>query len=284
MPRTKERYSHEEGLRKDGTKRLPICFCLDTSGSMQTNLSKGSKRTGKSIFVDGKQYRVVEEGVSAMSELKRGMRIFLNNLEKDKMDAYAAEVSIVTFDDYARSILDYSRIADIPSDIIDDISTRDNTYMGEGINMALDKLEDCIAEYHRYNIDYYSPWLVVMSDGKPNGSDYELQAAKMRIQGLQKRENLIVIPVGIGKYADKQTLSDLAKGEEVTSIFEIDFEKLFQTMSNTVHNESKLMGGTVVRPNINKYMKEDNFEDDNHMSDTKENLMIGEYFVFNDWE
>ncbi len=54
---------------------------------------------------------------------------------------------------------------------------------------------------------------------------------------MQKRENLIVIPVGIGKFADKQVLSDLAKGEEVTSIFEIDFEKLFQTMSNTVHNE-----------------------------------------------
>ena len=123
-----------------------------------------------------------------------------------------------------------------------------------------------------------------MSDGKPNGSDYELQAAKQRIQGLQKRENLIVIPVGIGKFADKQVLSDLAIGEEVTSIFEIDFEKLFQTMSNTVHNESKLIGGMAAKPNINKYMSKDYFEDDNHMSDTKENLMNGTYFVFADYE
>lgn len=186
MPQTKERYSHEEGLKKDGTKRLPVCFCIDTSGSMLRKLSKGGKRTGKSIFLDGKQRRISTEGVSALSELKKGMRNFLNNLERNEVSAYAAEVSIVTFGDFARSILDYSRINDIPSDIIDNISTRNNTYMGEGLNMALDKLEDCIAEYRKYNIDNYSPWLVVMSDGEPNGSDYELRMAKQRIQVLQE--------------------------------------------------------------------------------------------------
>lgn len=64
-----------------------------------------------------------------------------------------------------------------------------------------------------------------MNNGKSYGSNYELQVAKQRIQALQKRENLIIIPVGIGKFVDKQALSNLAKREEVTSIFQIDFER-----------------------------------------------------------
>lgn len=107
-----------------------------------------------------------------------------------------------------------------------------------------------------------------MSDGEPSGSDYELRMAKQRIQVLQKRENLIVIPIGIGQYADTRMLSDLAMGEEVTNIFGVDFEKLFQKLSDAIDDTSELMGGTAARPDIHNRMERDDFEDGLNRSDT----------------
>lgn len=270
MAQTEERFKQEEGFEKDGTKRLPICFCLDTSGSMRKNLSKNSTRIGEPVFVDGKWRRMVKDGVSALSELKRGMKNFFKNIENDPIAASAAEIAIVTFDDYASSILDFCRLRDFSEKVIDGIDTRDNTYLGEGLSMALDKLEDSIMKYRSFGIGNYPPWLVVMSDGEPNGSDYELEMAKKRIKAMVKRENLAVIPIGIGSGANMKCLSQLSPGRDATGIYDVNFDGLFEEMTKYVDGLSKMTDGSGVIPDFSRKKRRSEFAVGDEMQDTKE--------------
>ena len=62
--------------------------------------------------------------------------------------------------------------------------------MGEAINLALDMLESRKSEYSDSGVDYYQPWLVVMTDGQPNGNIRELETAIMRTTNLIVEKNL----------------------------------------------------------------------------------------------
>ena len=50
------------------------------------------------------------------------------------------------------------------------LTANGNTPMGEGVRLALDLLDKRKQEYKDKGVDYYQPWLVLMSDGQPNGN------------------------------------------------------------------------------------------------------------------
>ncbi len=118
--------------------------------------------------------------------------------------------------------------------------------------MALDKLEDSIIKYKNYGVEYYSPWLVVMSDGEPNGSEYELQMAKKRIASMVQRENLAVIPIGIGNRANMKCLSQLSPGRDATGIYDVNFDALFEELTKYLDGIAKTLDGSNIIPNISK--------------------------------
>ena len=54
--------------------RVPVCLCLDTSGSMGRTF--GGTRTGETVFRDGKTWNVVTGGVSCWEQLQSGIEQF----------------------------------------------------------------------------------------------------------------------------------------------------------------------------------------------------------------
>ncbi len=79
--------------------------------------------------------------------------------------------------------------------------------MGEGVNLALDLLEKRKQEYKDKGVDYYQPWLIIMSDGEPNGSTEEFDRAVRRVSDMVKAKELTVFPIGVGEEANFNTLS-----------------------------------------------------------------------------
>lgn len=232
MPATEEQFQWQEDLGKDGTKRLPIIFCLDTSSSMRVCL-EGGIRTGERVWYE-KERRMgwaVKGGVCALDQLNKGMKYFFSCIQKNMYALSATEVAIVTFDDDAHLLKNFCRVRDVDQNILDHVQTGDCTFMGEGIQMALDKLEECLNSYKAYGIDYYAPWLILMSDGEPNGSNFELQDAKKRIASFCRDENMLIFPIAVGKRVNKKILSEIAMGRETTDIYGVDFTGLFDKMS-----------------------------------------------------
>ena len=163
------------------TPRVSICLCLDTSGSMDA-VEGDYEATGQTVVRDGRVWKVVRGGTSRLSELQEGIKAFYDSIRQDEIAMYSAEICVVTFDDKANCIVDFGTVdtqTELPT-----LTTGDKTAMGEGVNLALDLLEKRKENYKDCGVDYYQPWLVLMTDGVPNGDPAEMTRASQRIAKL----------------------------------------------------------------------------------------------------
>lgn len=121
------------------------------------------------------------------------------------MAVYSAEICIVTFDNQARCLVDFANVerqGDIP-----ELEAQGDTAMGEGVNLALDLLERRKQEYKDKGVDYYQPWLVLMTDGVPNGSNSEYMRAVQRTVDMVNSRKLTIFPIAIGDETDLSALN-----------------------------------------------------------------------------
>lgn len=217
------------------TARVPICLCLDLSGSMDTIEGGNYTNTGRKTIIDGKEYNIVEGGTSRLDELRSGLTLLFDAIKEDDMAVDAAEISIVGFDDEAYTLLRFAHIEDqeIPT-----LETGNSTSMGEGVNLALDLLEERKRHYKDKGIQYYQPWLVLMTDGENNGSKSELERAVRRIKELVDLKKLSVFPIGIGNEADMTTLAKFSPKRRPLRLKGLKFKEFFEWLSQSVSKVS----------------------------------------------
>lgn len=203
-----------EDLVNNPTARVPVCLCLDTSYSMNGD---------------------------RINELNEGVKLFYDAIREDETALYSAEISIVTFGDVATLIEDFANIdRQLNSPIL---VANGMTPMGEAVNLALDSLEKRKQEYKDKGVDYYQPWLVLMTDGKPNGSSNELSTAIKRTVELVNGKKLTVFPIGIGKSADMNILKKFSPTRDPLRLQGLKFKEFFSWLSKSVSKTSQSTPG-----------------------------------------
>ena len=210
-----------EDLVNNPTARVPVCLCLDTSGSM---------------------------GGIPIDELNEGVRLFYEAIREDETALYSAEVSIVTFGGYAQCIVDFASLEvqpDAPT-----LTANGMTPMGEAVNMGLDLLEQRKDEYKDRGVDYYQPWLVLMTDGAPNGDSAELSRAINRTVDLVNQKKLTVFPIGIGSDADMDVLSQFSPKRPPLKLQGLKFREFFAWLSKSVSKTSQSTPGESVKLDV----------------------------------
>lgn len=226
-----------EDLENNPTARVPVCLCLDVSGSMSRVVGGDYKQTQKQVFLDGKMWNVVEGGYSAIDELNKGIKAFYDAIRDDEVAVYAAEICVVTFGgDGAKLILDFANID--RQDSVPKLVASGETPMGEAVNMALDCLDTRKKEYSKKGVDYFQPWLVLMTDGEPNGSKAELERAIARTTQLVQDRKLTVFPIGIGSGADLNALARFSPNRKPLRLGETKFQNFFEWLSQSVSRTS----------------------------------------------
>ena len=120
------------------------------------------------------------------------------------------------------------------------------TPMGEAVNLALDLLEERKQEYRDQGVDYYQPWLVLMTDGEPNGSSSELERAIQRTDEAVRQRKLTVFPIGIGRDADMDTLAEFSPNRSPLRLQGLKFQEFFQWLSQSVSRTSQSIPGESV--------------------------------------
>lgn len=236
-----------EDLVNNPTARVPVCLCLDTSGSMGRVVGGDVQQTGQQVFKDGQMWNVVTGGISAIDELTEGVKAFYEELSNDEVAQYSAEVCIVTFGGTApRLIVDFANIdrqPDLPRLVADG-----DTPMGEAVNLALDCLEERKREYQDKGVDYFQPWLVLMTDGAPEGSNpIELERAIQRASDMAKAKKLSIFPIGIGDEADMGTLARFSPLRTPLRLKGMRFKEFFQWLSQSVSRTSMSMPGEDIK-------------------------------------
>lgn len=208
-----------EDLVNNPTARVPVCLCLDISGSM----------SGEPI-----------------DELNEGVRLFYDAIKDDDVAAYSAEISIVTFGGTtAECMADFASLQIQPNPPI--LSASGMTPMGEAVNMGLDLLDCRKGEYKDAGVDYFQPWLVLMTDGIPNGKPEELARAIKRTVKLVDEKKLTVFPIGIGKEADMNILSQFSPRRPPLRLQGLKFREFFQWLSKSVSKTSQSIPGESIK-------------------------------------
>ena len=70
--------------------------------------------------------------------------------------------------------------------------------MGSGIQQALDLIDGRKAAYKRAGIQYYRPWVVMLTDGEPYGEPDEVVAqAVRRLHEAELQKRVVFFAVGV---------------------------------------------------------------------------------------
>ena len=209
----------KEGLLLNPTSRVPVALCLDVSGSM----------TGNPI-----------------NELNEGICLFFDALHGDEVAKASAEVAIVTFSDQPEINLDFQGLDRIEAPPI--LTAGGTTDLGGGVNKALNVLETRKEEYKRAGIDYFQPWLVLMTDGQPTTGKHP--SASARTLDLEAQGKLVVFPIGVGSSADMKVLSTFSKKRQPLRLRGLKFPEFFEWLSKSVVRVSHSRPGEKVQTDV----------------------------------
>jgi uncharacterized protein YegL len=201
-------------LTENPTARVPICLVLDVSGSM-----------------DGEPIR----------ELNAGVRLFFDAIRADDVAQYAAEICIVTFGNVVTKELDFMSVElqQVPT-----LSASGATPMGAAVWLALDLLDARKGDYKRAGVDYFQPWMVLMTDGVPTD---DISAAAARIRELVTEKKLTVFSIAIGDEAKLQTLTTLSPARPPRRLLGLNFREFFTWLSQSVSRVSQSTPGESVK-------------------------------------
>lgn len=204
----------KEDLIDNPSARLPICLVLDTSGSMAG---------------------------TPINELQEGVNIFYQALNEDEIAKLSAEIAIVTFGNEDVKIL--NDFASLERQNVPRLIAGGLTPMGEAIEVALNLLENRKREYKAAGVDYYQPWMVIMTDGMPTDN---VNNAVQKTRALIEDRKLVVFPLAIGEQADKQVLESLS-GKSALKLKGLNFKDFFVWLSKSVSKVSQSTPGEAVK-------------------------------------
>lgn len=210
-----------EDLENNPSTRVPVCLVLDTSGSMNGD---------------------------PINELSEGMRLFYDAVRGDETALYSAEISVVTFGGCVTRKADFNTLehqSEMP-----EFYANGGTPMGEAVNMALDMLEQRKSEYKASGVDYYQPWIVLMTDGMPNGDGSELSRAIQRTCDMVNERKLSVFPIGIGEEADMDVLAKFSPKRPPLKLQGLNFREFFAWLSKSVSKVSQSTPGDRIQLDV----------------------------------
>ena len=157
-----------------------------------------------------------------MNELNSGIATFAQELKADQLASLRTEVAIVTFGSTAEMVQEFVTAAQFqPPTLV----ANGATMMGAGINLALDKIEERKQMYRDNGIDYYRPWLFLLTDGAPSESQEVVSTASQRLHDAESEKRVAAFSVGV-EGANMDLLTDISprrplmlKGLEFSSMF-----------------------------------------------------------------
>ena len=157
-----------------------------------------------------------------MNQLNSGIATFAQELKADQLASLRTEVAIVTFGSHAEMAQDFVTADQFspPTLVANGI-----TMMSQGVNLALNKIEERKQMYRDNGIDYYRPWLFLLTDGAPTEEEEVVNAMAERLKSADGDKRVAAFSVGV-QGADMDLLTQISprrplmlKGLEFSSMF-----------------------------------------------------------------
>lgn len=195
--------------------RCPVVLLLDTSGSM----------TGEPI-----------------DELNDGLRQFSQAVKADPLASLRVEVAIIAFGGTVQAIdVRSGEARPIAFDAQQAFVTADSfqpptlvaggeTPMGEAVHLGLALLRQRKDIYKQQGLDYFRPWLFLITDGQPTD---EWESAAREVREEEARKGVAFFGIGV-EGANMQTLASFSDQRQPLKLRGLAFRELFQWLSKSL--------------------------------------------------
>jgi uncharacterized protein YegL len=186
--------------------RCPVVLLLDTSGSM----------SGPPI-----------------DELNDGLHEFSEAVKADRLASLRVEVAVVTFGGTVTTIQPFVTMDNFQPPTL---AAGGETPMGAAVRRGLEMIRDRKTTYKQNAIDYYRPWILLITDGAPTDSDWE--SAAREVSEEEARKGILFFAVGV-ENANMQTLARFSDQRTPLKLKGLAFGELFQWLSKSMSSVSQ---------------------------------------------
>jgi len=168
-----------------------------------------------------------------INQLNDGLRFFKEDVTSDELASKRVDLAIITFGDGVTLTHDFSSM-----DAFNPPTLRASglTPMGEAILRAIDLIEERKFEYKSRGIDYYRPWIFLITDGEPTDmkpGDATWKKVVAAINDGENNKNFLFFTVGV-EPADMDTLKQLSPSNRApVRLMPGKFKAMFEWLSKS---------------------------------------------------
>jgi len=188
--------------------RCPCVLLLDISGSMNG------------------------EPINALNE---GLKTFKEELNRDNLAKKRVEVAIVTFNTEVKVVQDF-----VTADLFEPptLTAQGLTRMGSAILQGLDMIESRKGQYRNNGVNYYRPWVFLITDGEPQGeADSVVDQATQRLRDDEANKRVACFAVGV-ENANITRLSQIVVRSPL-KLQGLNFQEMFIWLSASMQRVSQ---------------------------------------------
>lgn len=185
------------------------CLCvlvLDTSGSMNSATKEGK----------------------AIDALNRGLQSFHKDIMRDATLRQTVELSIVTFNHETECVQEPQHVFNFS---MPHLTAKGKTRLVSGMKKGISVLKSRMRYYKRKQLSVTRPFLILISDGKPDESDNEIQHLANELKRLGKGAEFVAIGV---EGASFSVLEKLSYDKPAYKLKGLKFHEFFDWLSHTM--------------------------------------------------
>jgi uncharacterized protein YegL len=177
-------------------------------------------------------------GGEPIAQLNKGYEALREALGEDPLARKRTEIAVVTFGGSEQLAVPFTEGRDLEPK---SFHANGATPMGAALELGLDQLIARKQSYKDAGLEYYRPWLFVITDGAPtDGSRFTAAAA--RVRETEAKKGVAVFAVGV-EGADMGTLAQLSDTREPLQLDGLKFIELFQWLSASMGVVSQSIPG-----------------------------------------
>ncbi|GAC1393160.1 MAG: VWA domain-containing protein [Ktedonobacteraceae bacterium] len=171
-----------------------------------------------------------------INALNQGLQTFQSEISQDALAKRRVEVAIITFGNQGVQLVqDFVTAGQFQPP---HLTAGGGTPMGEAINLGIDILRNRKTSYQNNGIDYYRPWIFIITDGAPTD---QWQVAAQRVRSEEDAKAFLIFPIGVAG-ADMNMLSQLSTQRPPLWLKELQFVEFFKWLSKSqkIQSASKI--------------------------------------------
>jgi uncharacterized protein YegL len=178
---------------------------------------------------------------SCVHELNTGLQKFAVDVASDPALCAKLEVGIVTFGSTA-DVLQTPALLDafeMPILKVDGF-----TAMVGGVRLAMQMVQDRKDYWKQSGMNYYRPWIVLITDGEPD-DDQDVKGLAREVEDAKQAKKFQFLPIGV-KGANMQKLA-LISGSKPHMLQGFNFAKFFTWLSDSMGRIAKSKEGDKIK-------------------------------------